>query len=138
MTSDDELRRIYSQARTIAVVGASGDPAKPAHSIPRYLQTQGYRIVPVTPRGGELLGERAYASLTDVDVPVDVVNVFRPADEVPDIAHEAADLGAKVLWTQTGIESDAAAEIAHAAGMTVVMGVCMGRTHERLGLGPGP
>ena len=138
MTSVDELRQIYEQARTIAVVGASADPDKPANSRPRYLQSQGYRIVPVTPRGGEVLGERAHPSLSEVDVPVDVVNVFRPPEEVPDIAREAVQVGAKVLWTQTGIESEAGAEIARAAGLTVVMGICMAETHAQLGLGPGP
>ncbi|HUH06362.1 MAG TPA: CoA-binding protein [Egibacteraceae bacterium] len=138
MPSDDELRAIYDATRTIAVVGASADPAKPAHSIPRYLQNQGYRIIPVNPNSGEILGEPAYRTLAEVDVDVDVVDVFRPPEEVPGIAREAAAIGAKVLWTQTGIESEEAAEIARSAGMTVVMGVCMGQTHARLSLGPGP
>ncbi len=84
------------------MVGASSDPSKAAHRIPLYLQSQGYRIVPVNPRGGELLGERAYRSLTEIDVPVDVVDVFRPAEEAPDIARQAVAIGAKVLWLQEG------------------------------------
>jgi uncharacterized protein len=138
MPSDEELRRIYAATKTIAVVGASSDPSKPSHAIPRYLQGEGYRVVPVTPRGGEILGEPAYASLSEVKVPVDVVDVFRPAEEVPDIARQAVEMGAKVLWTQSGIESETGAEIARSAGLIVVMGICMGQTHARLSLGPGP
>jgi uncharacterized protein len=134
----ERLARILTQTRTIAVVGASGDPSKPAHSVPRYLQRQGYRIVPVNPRGGELLGEPVVRSLAEVDGPVDVVEVFRPAAEAPQIAREAVEVGAKVLWLQLGIESQEARQVAEAAGLTVVMDRCMGETHAELGLGPGP
>lgn len=136
--SDDELREIYGQTKTIAVVGASNDESKAANSIPRYLQRQGYRIVPVNPRGGEILGEHAYPSLKEVDVPVDVVNVFRPSEETPAIARDAVTIGAKVLWLQLGIESDEAAKIAQEGGLRAIMNLCMGATHKRLGLGPGP
>jgi uncharacterized protein len=132
------LLRIYAETKTIAVVGASGDPAKPAHEIPRYLQQQGYRILPVNPRGGELLGEPVARSLAEVEGPVDVVEVFRPAAEAPQVAREAVKVGAKVLWLQLGIESEEARQIAEAAGLTVVMDRCMGETHGALGLGPGP
>ncbi len=138
MLSDEQLRNIYADTKTIAVVGASEDPEKPGHSIPRYLQSQGYRIIPVNPKGGEILGEKVYGSLRDVPEPVDVVDVFRPADETPEIARDAAAIGADVLWLQTGIESDEAYGIATAAGLQVVMDTCMGATHGRLGLGPGP
>jgi predicted CoA-binding protein len=134
----ERLLRIYREARTIAVVGASGDPAKPAHAIPAYLRRQGYRILPVNPRGGELFGEPVARSLAEVDGPVDVVDVFRPADEAPEIAREAVKAGAKVLWLQLGIASDEARQVAEAAGLTVVMDRCMGETHRQLGLGPGP
>jgi predicted CoA-binding protein len=134
----EQLLRIYAETATIAVVGASGDPSKPAHRIPRYLQSQGYRIRPVNPRGGELLGEAVARSLAEVDGPVDVVDVFRPAEEAPQVAREAIKAGAKVLWLQVGIESDEARQVAEAAGLTVVMNRCMGETHGELGLGPGP
>jgi predicted CoA-binding protein len=134
----EQLLRIYADTTTIAVVGASGDPSKPAHQIPRYLQQQGYRIVPVNPRGGELLGEPAARSLAEVDGPVDVVEVFRPAGEAPEIARGAVKVGAKVLWLQLGIVSEEARQVAEAAGLTVVMDRCMGETHGELGLGPGP
>jgi hypothetical protein len=134
----EQLARIFAETETIAVVGASGDPSKPAHRIPRYLQSQRYRIVPVNPRGGELLGEPVARSLSEVDVPVDVVEVFRPAEETPQIAREAVKAGAKVLWLQLGIESEEARQVAEAAGLTVVMDRCMGEMHGELGLGPGP
>lgn len=138
MPTDDELRAIYAATKTIAVVGASGDPDKPGHTIPRYLQAQGFRVIPVNPKGGELFGEPVHASLGDIAERVDVVDVFRPAEEAPAIAQQAAAIGAKVLWLQAGIYSDEAAAIAESEGLTVVMDMCMGATHQRLGLGPGP
>jgi uncharacterized protein len=128
----ERLLRIYAETKTIAVVGASADPSKPAHEIPRYLQRQGYRILPVNPRGGELLGEAVARSLAEVDGPVDVVDVFRPAAAAPEIAREAIAIGAKVLWLQLGIESQEAKRLAEAAGLTVVMNRCMGATHGEL------
>jgi predicted CoA-binding protein len=133
----ERLLSIYADTRTIAVVGASADPEKPANQIPRYLQSQGYRILPVNPRGGELYGERVYTSLDQIDAPIDVVDVFRPSEEAPEIARQAAAAGARVLWLQLGIESEEARQIAEAAGMTVVMNRCMGATHRELGLGKG-
>src|SRR6266568_1353416 len=121
-TQREQFLRIYAQTRTIAVIGASADASKAAHKIPRYLQSQGYRILPVNPRGGELFGE----------------DVFRPAQEAPEIARQAIAIGAKVLWLQLGIFSEEARRIAEAAGLTVVMNRCMGATHALLGLGPGP
>ena len=134
----EKLLRIYAETKTIAVVGASADETKAAHQIPRYLQSQGYRIIPVNPRGGEILGEPLFRSLADIDVPVDVVDVFRPAQEAPAIARQAIAIGAKVLWLQIGIESEEARQLAEAAGLTVIMNRCMGETHGELGLGPGP
>jgi predicted CoA-binding protein len=134
----ERLVGIFAETKTIAVVGASADPSKPAHTIPRYLQRQGYRIVPVNPRGGELLGEPVARSLAEVDGPVDVVEVFRPAEEAPRIAREAVEVGAKVLWLQLGIVSQEARQVAEAAGLIVVMDRCMGETHAELGLGPDP
>src|ERR687891_2138637 len=132
--SDDDLRQIYEATSTIAVVGASENPGKPAFAIPRQLKGLGYRIVPVNPKGGEILGERAFPSLDEVDVPVDVVDVFRPAEETPEIARQAVKAGAKVLWLQEGIVSEEAARIAREGGLTAVMGICMGATARRLGI----
>jgi uncharacterized protein len=130
--TEDQLIEIYRAARTIAVVGASTDPGKPAHSIPAYLQSVGYRIIPVNPTPGELLGEPAVASLREISERVDVVEVFRPAEETPAIATDAVALGAKVLWLQEGIASEEAAGIARQGGLAVVMDLCMGATHRRL------
>lgn len=135
---DDELREIYAETKTIAVVGASDNPRKPAHTIPRYLQRQGYRIIPVNPKGGEILGERVYGSLQEIEEPIDVVDVFRPSEETPDVARSAVEAEAKVLWLQEGISSEEAERIASEGGLKVVMDRCMGATHARLDLGPGP
>ncbi|MGH2573815.1 MAG: CoA-binding protein, partial [Actinomycetota bacterium] len=86
--SREKLVRIYRETRTIAVVGASANEAKAAHAIPRYLRQQGYRIIPVNPRGGEILAERVYPSLHEIDVPVDVVDVFRPPNEAEAVARD--------------------------------------------------
>ena len=134
----EQLLSIYRETRTIAVVGASRDPAKASYRIPAYLQAQGYRVIPVSPRGGELFGERVRASLAEIDEPIDAVDVFRPSAETPDIARQAVAAGARVLWLQVGIQDDEARAIAEAAGLTVIMNRCMGATHRWLGLGPGP
>ncbi|MCJ7780401.1 MAG: CoA-binding protein [Acidimicrobiia bacterium] len=134
---EQTLRDLYASARTIAVVGATPDGSKPGGFIPAYLQSQGYRIVPVTPFHDEVLGERTYANLRDVDVPVDVVDVFRPAAEAPGIVEDAVALGANVVWLQLGIVSDEALAIGEQAGLTVIMDRCMGATHRELGLTAG-
>lgn len=134
----DELVAVYERAKTIAVVGASGNESKPGHFIPRYLQSQGYRIVPVNPRGGTILGERVYGSLREVEGPIDVVDVFRPPAEAEAIVGEAAAIGASVVWFQPGTHTDAAVGLASDAGLVVVADRCMGETHGELGLGPGP
>jgi uncharacterized protein len=130
-----ELTDIYMKTKTIAVVGASADPTKAAHQIPRYLHDQGYRIIPVNPRGGELFGEPVRASLDEIREPVDVVDVFRPPDEATSVARQAVASGARVLWFQPGTDTDDAARAARDAGLTVVTGRCMGATHAQLGLG---
>lgn len=136
--SDEDLRQIYARSRTIAVVGASDRPGKPAHDIPRYLQEQGYHIVPVNPRGGEILGERAFKSLREVDVPFDIVEVFRPAEEAESVAREALASGARMVWFQPGTHADPAVRALTDEGVTVVTDRCMGTAHRELGLGPGP
>jgi predicted CoA-binding protein len=136
--SREELVRIYKQTTTIAVVGASANEDKAAHSIPRYLKSQGYKIIPVNPRGGEILGERVYRSLQEIDVPVDVVDVFRPPTEAEGVAKDAIAIGAKVLWFQLETHTEKAIGLAASAGLTVVADRCMGATHGELGLGPGP
>ena len=132
--SDEELRSILGDAKTIAVVGLSSNPARDSHSVAAFLQRRGYRIVPVNPNETEVLGERAYPSLLDVpeDLGIDVVDVFRRAEFTPDVARDAAERGAKVLWLQDQIVNDEAREIGEAAGMSVIMGVCIRRETNRL------
>jgi predicted CoA-binding protein len=134
----DELRRIYAESRVVAVVGASPDPSKKAHAVPSYLQDIGYRIIPVNPYHDEIFGEPSYPTLMEVAESVDVVEVFRPSEDAPQIARLAAVMGAKVLWLQKGIVSEEAAQIAKDAGLTFVSDLCMGATHALLELGPAP
>ncbi|GAA3199675.1 hypothetical protein GCM10010532_019120 [Dactylosporangium siamense] len=120
-------RQILTEAHTIAVVGASRDPQKPAHWVPGMLQEQGWRIVPVNPHADTILGEHAYARLTDVAEHVDVVEVFRPADEAPEIVRMAAAVGAGAVWLQLGLVSREARQIAGEAGLDYVEDTCMGQ-----------
>jgi predicted CoA-binding protein len=136
LPSPKELRRLFEETRTIAVVGASADEAKQAHRVPRYLQAQGYRILPVNPQAATVLGEPAVDSLAAIEEPVDVVQIFRPADEAPAIARAAAALGAGTLWLQLGIVSEEAELIGREAHMTVVMDACMGAVHRKLARHP--
>jgi predicted CoA-binding protein len=134
----EDLRRIYAETNVIAVVGASPDSQKTSNVVPSYLQAMGYTIVPVNPNHESVFGVPSYPSLSDIPGPVDVVEVFRPGAEAPELARQAALIGAKVLWLQVGIESEEAGGIAQDAGMTFVSDTCMGAMHAKLGLGPGP
>ena len=132
--SDDQIRRLLSDAQTIAMVGASSNPERPSFNIMRRLQQAGYKVIPVNPRETEVLGERAYASLTDVPAPVDIVNVFRRSEDTPPIADEAVSIGAKALWLQSGITSEDAATRATTGGLTVVMNSCIATEMVVLGV----
>jgi predicted CoA-binding protein len=131
---DRELRALLGNSRTVAVVGLSSKPNRPSLEVARYLQEHGYTIIPVTPREKSVLGERAYPSLRDIpaDIHVDVVDVFRRAEETPEVARDAVAIGAKVLWLQEGIVNDQAARIASEAGLDVIMGVCIKKVRQRL------
>ena len=131
---DRELRALLGAARTIAVVGLSSKPNRPSLSVAGYLQEHGYRIVPVNPRETEVLGEPAYPTLRDIpsDIQVDVVDVFRRAEETPEVARDAVAIGAKVLWLQADIVNEEAYRIASEAGLDVIMGVCIRTTRQRL------
>jgi uncharacterized protein len=117
---------ILKNAKTIAVIGASRDPRKPGGSVPYGLQRRGFRIIPVNPFADELFGERVYKTLAEVPEKIDVVDVFRPAADAPEIARQAAAAGAKALWLQLDIRSDEARRIAEAAGMDYVEDACTG------------
>jgi predicted CoA-binding protein len=130
--SDQELRELLTNATTIAIVGASSNPDKASYGIMQKLQKAGYKVIPVNPRETEILGERSYPSLVDVPEPIDIVDVFRRAEDAPAIADDAVRIGAKALWLQTGIVSEAAATRAKAGGLAVVMDMCIGATHSLL------
>ena len=136
ITDDDGLRALLD-AETIAVVGCSTTEGKAAHDVPNYLQEHGYRIVPINPYADEILGERAYDSLADVEEEIDLVDVFRPSEKTPGVVedviarHEArGDAGA--VWLQLGIESDEAAALAEEAGLEFVQDRCIKIEHDRL------
>lgn len=130
----DELRKILTDASTIAVVGASANPERPSHGIVKRLMAAGYRVIPVNPHVQEVLGEKAYPSLAEVPDAVDIVDVFRHSDAAPEIADDAVRKGAKVLWLQLGVSSEEAARRARAGGLTVVMDRCIGQTLLELGI----
>ena len=130
--SDPDVKQLLTDATTIAMVGASSNPDKASYGIMQKLQSVGYRVIPVNPRETEILGERSYPSLADVPEHIDVVDVFRRAEDTPGIADEAVTIGAKTLWLQTGIVSEDAAARAVAGGLTVVMDACIGATHSLL------
>ena len=129
---DQDLTQLLTGASTIAMVGASSNPERASYGIMRKLQQVGYRVIPINPRETEILGERAYPSLADVPGKIDIVDVFRRAEETPPIADEAVKVGAKALWLQTGIANEEAAARAEAGGLTVVMDACIGSMHAML------
>ena len=130
--SEAELREILGM-ETVAVVGCSSTPGKDAHEIPKYLTEHGYEVIPVNPNADEVLGREAYDSLADVEEAVDVVDVFRPSEEVAGIVDAALERDdVKVIWTQLGIVDDEAAERAEAAGKQFVQDRCMKVEHQRL------
>jgi uncharacterized protein len=134
--TDDQVREILESVRTVAVVGFSGNADKPAHYVARYMQEQGYRVIPVNPglAGQTQLGETVYASLADIPDKVDMVDVFRAPEYVAGIVEEAIARSQQpdVIWTQIGVVDEAAAETARAAGMKVVMDRCPKQEIPRL------
>lgn len=130
--SDHELKQILKAAKTIAVVGLSANRARDSHRVSSYMQSAGYRIIPVNPALSEVLGEKCYPDLASIPLPVDIVNVFRRSDFVPPIAEEAAAIKAKVLWMQLGVSNAQAAATAEAAGLAVVQDSCIKVCHRRM------
>jgi predicted CoA-binding protein len=127
--SDDRLRVLLMEASVIAVVGASSSPDRPSFGVFQKLLAAGYRVVPVNPNETEVQGQKAYASLSDVPYPIDIVNVFRRPEVTPEVADAAVQARAKVLWLQSGIVNEDAARRAHEGGLTVVMDACIGVMH---------
>ena len=130
--TDTDLRHLLENSRTIAMVGASSNPAKASHEIMKGLLAAGFTVIPVNPSETEVLGQRAYPSLEAIPDPVDIVNVFRRPEQTPEIADAAVAIGARALWLQTGIVSDEAERRATAGGLAVVMDRCIGGTTARL------
>ncbi len=122
---EDVIDRILEGAKTVAVVGLSDKPGRPSHEVARYLQERGFRIIPVNPRLEEVLGEKAYGSLTEIPGGADLVEVFRKPEAVSGIAEEAIRIGARYFWMQEGIINERARDILTAAGIPVVMDRCM-------------
>jgi uncharacterized protein len=125
------IRELLGSAKTIAVVGLSTEKTKASNMVASYLQDEGYRIVPVNPRADEILGEKCYPDLKSIPFPVDIVNVFRPANEVAAIVDEAIEIGAKAVWTQLRIIDTDAADKAIAAGLIAIVDKCIKMEHGR-------
>ena len=128
---DEAVARALQSCRTIAVVGLSNRESRASNDVARYMQAQGYRIVPVNPLLTQVLGQRCYAQLADIPFAVDMVNVFRRPEELPPIAEQAVQMGAKCLWQQLGIANEEAAQTALAAGLLSVMDRCLMIEHRR-------
>jgi len=125
------IQRLLHSARTIAIVGLSANPLRPSHFVGFYLLRHGYRVIPVNPREREVLGQRCFERLDQIDEPVDIVDVFREPSVVPEVAREAAAIGAKALWLQFGVIHEAGAAQARAAGLDVVVDRCLKIEHAR-------
>jgi len=131
-TSDEKINHILESTKSIAVVGISDKLDQVNHTVPKYLQSQGYKIIPINPSLKEVLGEKAYPDLLSVKEPIDVVEIFRRNEAVPEIVDQAIEIGAKVVWMQEGVINEFAADSAREAGLDVVMDTCMRATHKRL------
>lgn len=138
LTTDDELRELLRSVRTVALVGASDRPDRPSWSVMKAMQAHGWRVVPVNPKlaGERIHGEYVFGRLEEVGVPIDMVDIFRSADEVPPVVEAAIRVGAKAVWMQLGVVNALAAERAEAAGLDVVMDRCPKIELPRLGVEP--
>jgi predicted CoA-binding protein len=130
---EQRIEEILSGSKTIAVVGISDKPDRPSHVVAKYLQGRGYRVIPVNPLLTEVLGEKAYKSLSEIPDRVDLVDVFRKSADVPPIAEEAVRIGARYFWMQEGVENDLARGILDAAGIPCVMDRCVKKELEKRG-----
>jgi predicted CoA-binding protein len=130
-TSDKEIREILA-FKKLAVIGMSKNASKAAHYVPKYLSEQGYDITPVNPTSNEILGKKSYSSVLDITDDIDVVNVFRPSDQVLPFIQEAIKIKPKVIWLQEGIHNSEAEELAKKAGIKIIFNRCMLAEHKRL------
>ena len=131
---DEELKQILKSSKTVAVVGISPKEDRPSYRVASYLQSKGYRIIPVRPDGDTILGETIYPQIMEIpkEIEIDVVDIFRKSEEVPPIVEEAIRRGAKIVWMQEGVIHQKAGEDAERAGLKVVMDRCIKKEHERL------
>ncbi len=129
--SDDEIKQIFT-LKNVAVVGMSKNPEKAAHYVPKYLSEQGYNIMPINPTTNEILNKKSYPSVTDIEQPIDIVDVFRPSDQVLPVVKDAIKMKPKVIWLQEGIHNEEAEELARKEGIKVVFNRCMLAEHQRL------
>ncbi|MGI0011567.1 MAG: CoA-binding protein [Nitrosopumilaceae archaeon] len=129
--TDEQIRKFYS-LKTIAVVGMSKNPEKAAYCVPKYLADKGYNIIPVNPTADEIMGKKCYHEINEVNESIDIVDVFRPSDQVTPVVEEAIKKKPKVIWLQEGIHNTEAEELARNAGIEVVFNRCMLAEHERL------
>jgi predicted CoA-binding protein len=127
----DPIAEILNKCKTIAVVGLSSNPMRPSHEVTEYMQRAGYRIIPVNPNETEVLGEKSYARLEDVPGKIEIVNIFRRAEEVQAVVETAIQVGAKAVWMQLGVKNEEAAERAQAAGLVVIEDACILIEHEK-------
>ena len=129
--SDDDIRKIFS-LKNVAVVGMSKNEGKAAHYVPKYLSQQGYNIMPINPTADQILERKSYHSIEEVNQPIDIVDVFRPSDQVLPVVQQAIKKKPKVIWLQEGIHNAEAEELAQKAGIQVVFNRCMLAEHQRL------
>ena len=129
INNDAVISRILDETKTIAVIGLSSNPSRPSYSVSRYMQSNGYRIIPINPNETSALGEKAYTSLDEVTEKIDLVDIFRRSDEAGRHVDEAIRIGARGVWLQEGVIDEAAAERALAAGLDVVMDRCILKEH---------
>ena len=131
---EEDIKKILSNSKTVAVVGISSNEDRPSYIVASYLKSKGYQIIPVRPDGEQILGEKVYHSLTEIpkEINVEVVDIFRKSEDVPPIVDEAIQRGAKAVWMQEGIIHKEAGEKAEKAGLKVVMDRCMKKEHQKL------
>jgi uncharacterized protein len=132
MTESEHIKDVLRSAKTIAVVGLSSSPMRASHGVSAYMQSQGYRIIPVNPQEEFVLGEKAYPSLLDVPEKIDIVNVFRRPEFVPEVVEQAIQKKAPVVWMQEDVVNEEAAEKARQAGIFVVMDLCILKEHRKI------
>jgi len=125
------ITELLETAKTIAVVGLSSKSSRPSYGVARYLQSSGFRIIPVNPNESEVLGEKCYARLEDIPEKIDIVDIFRRSELVPEIVDAAIRIGARAVWMQEGVVNEESAEKARCAGLTVIMDLCMAPEHQK-------